>query len=147
MVKKAKQHLTRFLSCPFFSPACYNLASSFTNQVSSQSYAEMRISSIATAVLPMATTAINVVQSNDDGWSEINIRSLFDSLTNAGFNSIISAPADNKSGTGSSDAEPTIVGPSGCEFDSCEPGSPAYGSNGSHINVSNQLHLEYTPKC
>ncbi|KAK4497681.1 hypothetical protein PRZ48_010334 [Zasmidium cellare] len=79
--------------------------------------------------LPVAAQAINVVISNDDGWAEINIRQLYNSLTKAGFNGIISAPAENKSGTGSSDEEPEKVGSDGCEFASCPAGSPPYGKN------------------
>lgn len=88
--------------------------------------------------LPVAAQAINVVISNDDGWAEINIRELYNSLTKAGFKSIISAPAENKSGTGSRDEEPKEVGSSGCEFASCSAGSPPYGRNESmpQFNVS-----------
>ena len=89
----------------------------------------MRAHALAVAMLPLAAKAINVVQSNDDGWAEINIREFYYSLTNAGFNSIISAPAENESGTGSLDAKPTQVGSSGCEFGSCPAGSPPTGKN------------------
>ena len=88
----------------------------------------MRYSPIL-AILPLATSAINVVQSNDDGWAEINVREFFNNLTAAGFNSFISAPAENQSGRGSADAEPTQVGSSGCEFGSCPPNSPPTGRN------------------
>ena len=83
------------------------------------------------AALPLIAQATNVVISNDDGWAEINIRQLYNSLVGAGFDAIISAPAENESGTGSSDATPTTVGCDGCEFSSCPPGSPAYGYNAS----------------
>ena len=62
------------------------------------------------AWLPLVVKAINIVQSNDDGWAEINNREFYNSLTSAGFSSIISAPAENESGTGSLDAPPTTVG-------------------------------------
>lgn len=93
--------------------------------------AEMRADVLAAAMLPLVAKAVNVVQSNDDGWAEINIRELYYSLTNAGFNSIISAPAENESGRGSLDAPPTKVGSSGCEFESCPAGSPPTGMNAS----------------
>ncbi|KAF2160573.1 hypothetical protein M409DRAFT_70326 [Zasmidium cellare ATCC 36951] len=80
-------------------------------------------------VLPVAAQAINIVISNDDGWAEINIRELYNCLTRAGFNGLISAPAENKSGTGSSDEEPEEVGEDGCEFASCPAGSPPYGKS------------------
>jgi 5'/3'-nucleotidase SurE len=51
-------------------------------------------------VLPLVTQAANIVLSNDDGWAEINIRTLFDALTKAGENVVLSAPAENKSGSG-----------------------------------------------
>lgn len=74
------------------------------------------------------SNAANIVLSNDDGWAEKNIRVFYDTLTSAGEGVVISAPADNKSGTGSLDVPPTIV-LTGCEFDSCPAGSPAVGSN------------------
>ena len=89
----------------------------------------MRVAELAVAILPLAGHAVNVVISNDDGWAEKNIRSFYHSLEKAGFNSIISAPADNKSGSSSLDAPPTQVGSDGCEFDSCPPGSPPTGYN------------------
>lgn len=101
----------------------------------------MRAFSILLLLLPIAAHAINVVISNDDGWAEINIRKFYYSLTNAGFDSIISAPAENESGTGSSDEPPEEVGSSGCEFASCPAGSPPYGRNESmpHFNVSDAV--------
>lgn len=44
--------------------------------------------------------AANIVLSNDDGWAEINIRTLFNVLEAAGENVVLSAPAENESGTG-----------------------------------------------
>lgn len=104
----------------------------------------MKPSSLYTLVLPIAAQAINVVISNDDGWAEINIREFYSSLTKAGFDCIISAPAENKSGTGSSDEEPEEVGNDGCEFESCPAGSPAYGRNESmeRFNVSVNLYFK-----
>ncbi|KAK4613695.1 Acid phosphatase [Fulvia fulva] len=91
----------------------------------------MLLSSLLLTALPLAANTINVVQSNDDGWAMINIRELHRSLTDAGFSSIISAPADNKSGKGSKDAEPVQVGHKGCQFGSCPSFSPPYGNNAS----------------
>ena len=94
--------------------------------------------STAFAFLPMAASAVHVLVSNDDGWAEINIRQFYYSLTSAGFSAIISAPAENESGTGSDDAPATTVGSGGCEFNSCPAGSPAEGKNASmpRFNVS-----------
>jgi 5'/3'-nucleotidase SurE len=54
----------------------------------------------AALLLPLAAQAVNIVSSNDDGWAEVNIRSLYSALTAAGHSVIISAPAENQSGTG-----------------------------------------------
>jgi Survival protein SurE len=56
---------------------------------------------LASIALTSATAqAANIVLTNDDGWAEINIRALYSSLTAAGHSVVLSAPADNKSGTG-----------------------------------------------
>ncbi|KAG6362659.1 hypothetical protein INS49_007751 [Diaporthe citri] len=86
---------------------------------------------LSVLLAPLAAQAVNIVLSNDDGWAEKNIRVFYDTLTSAGESVIISAPADNRSGTGSSDATPGTV-TSGCEFNSCPAGSPPYGSDGSN---------------
>ena len=52
------------------------------------------------ALLPLTTTASNIVLSNDDGWAEINIRAFYNALTAAGDSVVLSAPAENESGTG-----------------------------------------------
>ncbi|KAE8378999.1 survival protein sure-like phosphatase/nucleotidase [Aspergillus bertholletiae] len=83
---------------------------------------------LAVVVLPLAAQAVNIISSNDDGWAEKNIRTLYDSLTAAGHSVVISAPAENKSGTGSLDEDPTQL-TEACEFDSCPVGSPAVGNN------------------
>ena len=54
---------------------------------------------LAAAVAPFAN-AVRIVQSNDDGWAEINARTLFNSLTAAGNQVVLSGPAENQSGTG-----------------------------------------------
>ncbi|KAK5169106.1 uncharacterized protein LTR77_006415 [Saxophila tyrrhenica] len=79
-------------------------------------------------LMPLAAQAVNVLQSNDDGWAEKNLRVFYYSLVDAGFDSIISAPAENQSGRSSLDAPPTEVD-DGCEFNSCPPGSPPTGRN------------------
>lgn len=86
---------------------------------------------LSVLLAPLAAQAVNIVLSNDDGWAEKNIRVFYDALTSAGESVIISAPADNRSGTGSSDATPGTV-TSGCEFNSCPAGSPPYGSDSSN---------------
>ncbi|GFF41087.1 acid phosphatase [Aspergillus udagawae] len=81
-------------------------------------------------LLPLTAQAINIVSSNDDGWAEINIRQFYKALTAAGHSVVVSAPAENQSGTGSSDKTPTTL-TKPCEFNSCPSGSPATGHNAS----------------
>jgi 5'/3'-nucleotidase SurE len=59
----------------------------------------MRVSA-ACVVLPLAVQAANLVLSNDDGWAELNIRTFYNALKTAGENVIVSAPAQDKSGSG-----------------------------------------------
>ena len=60
---------------------------------------KMRCSLLVAAALPLAQ-GIRIVQSNDDGWAETNIRTFFDTLNAAGHQVILSGPAENQSGTG-----------------------------------------------
>jgi len=86
----------------------------------------------------LLVSATNIVLANDDGWAEINIRRFYDALTSAGDSVILSAPADNRSGTGSSDATAKkLTRP--YEFNSCPKGSPAEGADktNSRINYVN----------
>lgn len=41
-----------------------------------------------------------ILQSNDDGWAELYIRSFNDALNDAGHDVVLSAPAENKTGSG-----------------------------------------------
>lgn len=43
---------------------------------------------------------IRIIQSNDDGWAELNIRQFHDMLISAGHEAVVSAPAENMSGKG-----------------------------------------------
>ncbi|KAF1350198.1 5'/3'-nucleotidase sure family protein [Delphinella strobiligena] len=80
------------------------------------------------SLLPLAVQAANIVSTNDDGWAEMNIRTLYDTLTSSGNSVVLSAPAENKSGSDSLEATPTTV-TDGCEYSSCPSDSPAYGHN------------------
>ena len=51
-------------------------------------------------LLPSLAQGTNIILSNDDGRAEINIRVLYDTLTRAGDSVVLSAPAENESGTG-----------------------------------------------
>ncbi|KAF2492513.1 acid phosphatase [Lophium mytilinum] len=86
------------------------------------------------AFLPLAALAARIVQSNDDGWAEINIRTLYNVLTNAGNDVILSAPAENQSGRGSLDSPPTNR-TSPCEFNSCQAGG-ATGFNATNPRLN-----------
>lgn len=54
---------------------------------------------ISLAILPLAAQAVRIVQSNDDGWAESYIRTFNDALNKAGYEVVLSAPAENKSGS------------------------------------------------
>ena len=114
----------------------------------------MHFFALSSALLPLTARATNVVLSNDDGWAEINIRTFYNTLTAAGDSVVLSAPAENESGTGlqlpylflkgsnfdeewsgSSDAPATpLTEP--CEYDSCPTGSPAEGNNASDTRLN-----------
>lgn len=89
----------------------------------------------------------NVLVTNDDGWATAQIRAQFEALEAAGFNVrkysshclksltlyvlvqlVLSCPAINRSGTGSSTAPPTTL-TAPCEFNTCATGSPPEGSD------------------
>ena len=54
---------------------------------------------VSLAILPLAAQAVRIVQSNDDGWAESYIRTFNDALNKAGYEVVLSAPAENKSGS------------------------------------------------
>lgn len=60
----------------------------------------MRLATLVFALLPLSSGCTNVIPSNDDGWAEINIRTFYNALTAARDSVILSAPAENESGTG-----------------------------------------------
>jgi broad specificity polyphosphatase/5'/3'-nucleotidase SurE len=60
----------------------------------------MRSFLLLAAALPLIQ-GVRIVQSNDDGWSEINLRTFFDVLDAAGHELVLSGPAENQSGKGS----------------------------------------------
>ncbi|KAI5918977.1 survival protein sure-like phosphatase/nucleotidase [Camillea tinctor] len=81
------------------------------------------------ALLPaLGAHGVRILQSNDDGWAEQSIRSLNDALNKAGYDVILSAPAENGSGTGSSDEEPTDVN-GGCQYNTCPDQNTPFGAN------------------
>ncbi|RDB15111.1 Acid phosphatase [Hypsizygus marmoreus] len=79
---------------------------------------------------PLISLQTRIVLTNDDGWAVAQIRAEYTALKAAGFSVVLSAPADNRSGTGSSSAIPVpLTQP--CEFNTCPTGSPAIGFNAS----------------
>ncbi|OBZ74623.1 putative kinetochore protein SPC25 [Grifola frondosa] len=69
-----------------------------------------------------------IILANDDGWATSTIRALYDSFNAANFNVILSAPASDQSGTGSTSAIPTNR-KTPCEFNSCPANSGPEGFN------------------
>ncbi|KAA1132595.1 hypothetical protein PGTUg99_011408 [Puccinia graminis f. sp. tritici] len=72
------------------------------------------------------SSALNILQGNDDGWAECNIRTLYKVLKQRGHQTIISAPVRNKSGTGSRSTEWTPLREPG-EYDTVPVGAPGVG--------------------
>ncbi|KZS96820.1 sure-like protein [Sistotremastrum niveocremeum HHB9708] len=78
---------------------------------------------------------VRVVLTNDDGWAEANIRAQYTTLTEGGYEVVLSAPAQDQSGTGSLDLPPTpLLEP--CEYNTCVIGSPATGYNASEPQLN-----------
>ncbi|KAJ3479955.1 hypothetical protein NLI96_g8702 [Meripilus lineatus] len=88
----------------------------------------MRVQYLLSALPLLAPKSQKIVISNDDGWAVAQIRAQFDSLKDAGYEVILSAPAQNQSGTGSRSKTATDMREP-CEYESCRVGSPAVGFN------------------
>lgn len=71
----------------------------------------MRSHALLTLLPILGAQAARIVQSNDDGWAELYLRSLNSALNDAGHDVVLSAPAENKSGSGI--AEPIYYRPVG----------------------------------
>ncbi|KAK2595039.1 hypothetical protein QQS21_007229 [Conoideocrella luteorostrata] len=82
---------------------------------------------LAAAALPVANS-LRILQSNDDGWAEGNVRAFNDVLRAAGHAVVLSCPADNESGRGSLDTDPKPR-KDPCMYNSCPANSGAIGSN------------------
>lgn len=87
--------------------------------------------------VPQAS-ALNVLLSNDDGWAGAQIRAQFNAIESAGMTVVLSAPAENQSGTGSqtigTTSPPAMT--EACEFDSCPAGSPGIGHDASNPRLN-----------
>ncbi|KAJ7482225.1 sure-like protein [Mycena galericulata] len=82
------------------------------------------------AYVVSAQTTTKIVLTNDDGWATALVRAQDNALNSAGYNVVLSCPAINESGTGSSTTTPTKL-TTPCEFNTCPTGSPAEGFNAS----------------
>ncbi|KAH6611498.1 hypothetical protein Trco_001518 [Trichoderma cornu-damae] len=89
----------------------------------------MKASASLTVVIPaLAVQAARIIQSNDDGWAELYLRSFNDALNAAGHDVVLSAPADDQSGAGSSDSPPSPrTDP--CGYNSCPGNGGTTGHN------------------
>ncbi|KAF8968724.1 survival protein sure-like phosphatase/nucleotidase [Flammula alnicola] len=98
---------------------------------------------LALALLVVCDARNKVILTNDDGWAVAQIRAEYTALKAAGFDVILSAPAENESGTGSSTATPTTL-TIPCEFNTCATGSPAEGSDATdpRINYVNSFPVD-----
>ncbi|GME32141.1 Survival protein SurE-like phosphatase/nucleotidase [Neofusicoccum parvum] len=89
----------------------------------------------AAAALPLAVNAIRIIQGNDDGWAEKNIRLMNDVLNAAGHNVVLSAPAENQSGRSSLDSDPSDR-TKACQYDSCPANSGPTGNNATNPRLN-----------
>lgn len=102
-----------------------------------------------TALLSQLTVSVVIVNgqkilvTNDDGWAVANVRAWFTALNGAGYDTVLSCPAVDKSGTGSSTTTPTPL-TTPCEFNTCPTGSPAEGFNASdpRLNYVNAFPVD-----
>ncbi|KAI0744779.1 sure-like protein [Earliella scabrosa] len=93
------------------------------------------LQAIALVLLLEHAVAQKIILTNDDGWATAQIRAQRDALVDAGFNVVLSAPAQQESGTGSSTAPPQPLSEP-CEFNTCPAGSPATGFNQSDTRLN-----------
>jgi broad specificity polyphosphatase/5'/3'-nucleotidase SurE len=56
----------------------------------------------------LSAHGIRIIQSNDDGWAELYMRSFHDALLASGHDAVLSAPAENKSATSKHILTPTL---------------------------------------
>ncbi|KAK6223073.1 5'/3'-nucleotidase SurE [Colletotrichum tabaci] len=76
----------------------------------------------------LAVQGVRIIQSNDDGWADLYLRSFNDALRTSGHDVLLSAPAERKSATSSLDIEPRPRD-SPCQYNSCAANSGPVGFN------------------
>jgi 5'/3'-nucleotidase SurE len=62
----------------------------------------MRLETLFALLPVLGAHGIRIIQSNDDGWAEQYVRSFHNALIASGHDVVLSAPAENKSGTSKS---------------------------------------------
>ncbi|KAI4869032.1 sure-like protein [Hypoxylon rubiginosum] len=95
----------------------------------------MRAQSLLSTLPILGAHGARILQSNDDGWAELYIRSLNEALNEAGHDVVLSAPAENKSGSGSTDVEPSSR-TQACQYDSCPANSGPIGTNATNTRLN-----------
>ncbi|KAI8634009.1 sure-like protein [Xylariaceae sp. FL1651] len=95
----------------------------------------MRVQALIPALSIGGAHAARILQSNDDGWAESYIRTLNNALVSAGHDVVLSAPAENKSGSSSLDIEPSPR-KAACEYSSCAANSGPVGSDPSNPRLN-----------
>ncbi|PCH42997.1 sure-like protein [Wolfiporia cocos MD-104 SS10] len=103
----------------------------------------MHAARLLVAVFCAYVYAENLVLTNDDGWADAQIRAQYFELTQAGYDVVLSCPAENQSGTGSTTAAAMPLSEP-CEYDTCPVGSPAEGYNASnpYLNYVNAYPVD-----
>ncbi|KAF5361467.1 hypothetical protein D9758_006249 [Tetrapyrgos nigripes] len=101
------------------------------------------LTALSAVVLASSALAERIVLANDDGWAVAMIRAQYEELSEAGHNVVLSCPAINLSGTGSS-SFPPIRTLYECQFQTCPVFSPAEGFNASdpRINYVNSFPVD-----
>ena len=62
----------------------------------------MRLETLVALLPVIGAQGIRIIQSNDDGWAEQYVRSFHNALIASGHDAVLSAPAENKSGSSKS---------------------------------------------
>lgn len=108
-----------------------------------EAFVVLLLSLVAPGVFGFDRSQIKILQGNDDGWAEANIRAAHKVFTQAGYQSLISAPTENKSGSGSSSTEPKQLEKVG-QYNSIQKGSPGTGHDeeDDHIWYVNAFPLD-----
>lgn len=89
---------------------------------------------IANAAVIRKDTGVKIIIGNDDGWAVANVRRAAATLKSGGYQTLISAPADNKSGSSSLEFPPIPLITAG-QFNTIPAGAAASGVDASDPNA------------